>query len=304
MKTTLLLLFISLIGFSQTTLIPLGSSWKYLSQGSAAPTNWNTSSYSDATWPSGTAQLGFGDGDESTITPQVVSGSTVITTYFRKTISIATPSNCSVSMVIDDGSVVYINGVEVNRFNLPTGTILYSTLTPTFSENAPVTFTVPASAFISGSNIIAVEVHQNALSSSDLSFDLKLLGSSMPCVSSTVSINAGICAGDSYNFNGTNLTTAGTYSKVVTGSSVKKLNVPFGVIRWDAWYDSFMDVTNPSTYNDASAAYRGALSFPQFKDRAPFFANPVPYNLKPLAVWNPLSSSYSFLYRANRMQWR
>ena len=174
MKTTLLLLFISIIGFSQTTLIPLGSSWKYLSQGSAAPTNWNTSSFSDAAWPAGNAQLGFGDGDEVTVTPQVVSGSTVVTTYFRKTISIATPTNCTVNMIIDDGSVVYINGVEVNRFNLPTGTILYSTLTPTFTENAPVTFTVPASVFVTGTNIIAVEVHQNALNSSDVSFDFSL----------------------------------------------------------------------------------------------------------------------------------
>ncbi len=186
MKTTLLLLFISIIGFSQTTLIPLGSSWKYLSQGSAAPSNWNTSSFSDAAWPSATAQLGFGDGDETTVTPQVVSGSTVVTTYFRKTISIATPTNCNVSMVIDDGSVVYINGIEVNRFNLPTGTILYSTLTPTFTENAPVSFTVPASVFVTGTNIIAVEVHQNALNSSDLSFDFSMAVSLASCANHLV----------------------------------------------------------------------------------------------------------------------
>ena len=301
MKTTLLLLFISIIGFSQTTLIPLGSSWKYLSQGSAAPTNWNTSSFSDAAWSAGNAQLGFGD--EATVTPQVVSGSTVITTYFRKTISIVTPSNCSVSMVIDDGSVVYINGVEVNRFNLPTGTILYSTLTPTFTENAPVTFTVPASVFISGSNIIAVEVHQNALNSSDVSFDFKLLADIIPCSSSTVTINAGICTGSSYNFGGTNYSTAGTYSNVVSKGGAKKLNVPFGVIRWDAWYDSYLNVANPSTYNDGSGSYRSALSFPQFKERAPFFANPVPYNTKPMAYWNTATSSWVIDYRVNRMQW-
>ncbi len=174
MKTTLFLLFVSVLSFAQTSLIPMGSNWKYLSQGTAAPSNWNTSSYSDVSWPSGSAQLGFGDGDEVTVTPQVVSGNTVITTYFRKAISVASPTNCTISMVIDDGSIVYINGIEVNRYNLPTGTILYSTLTPTFTENSSVTFTVPASVFVSGTNIIAVEVHQNALNSSDLSFDFSM----------------------------------------------------------------------------------------------------------------------------------
>lgn len=174
LRATLLLVMISICINAQTTLIPLGSSWKYLSQGSAAPSNWNTTSFSDAAWPSGNGQLGFGDGDETTTTPQVVSGSTVVTTYFRKTISMTAPTACIVNMIVDDGSVLYVNGVEVNRFNMPTGSILYSTLTPTFTENAPVSFNIPASNFVAGSNVIAVEVHQNALNSSDLSFDFEM----------------------------------------------------------------------------------------------------------------------------------
>lgn len=201
LKATVLLVMISICINAQTTLIPLGSSWKYLAQGSAAPSNWNTTSFSDATWVSGNGQLGFGDGDETTTTPQVVSGSTVVTTYFRKTISMTAPTACIVNMIVDDGSVVYVNGVEVNRFNLPTGTILYSTLTPTFTENAPVSFNIPASNFVAGTNVIAVEVHQNALNSSDLSFDFEMFYSTSS-VCTIVSTLAGSGAATSIDGTG------------------------------------------------------------------------------------------------------
>ena len=177
MKATLFLMIIALSSVAQTTLIKWGSPWKYLAQGSAAPSNWNTSSYSDAAWPSGNAQLGFGDGDEATVTPQVVSGATVVTTYFRKSINVVTPKTLEVRMLVDDGAVVYVNGVEVYRYNLPSGSILYSTLTPTFTENQMVKFNIPASNFVPGANIVAVEVHQNTVTSSDLSFNFDLTSS-------------------------------------------------------------------------------------------------------------------------------
>lgn len=177
MKTTLLFLLISLIGFSQTTLIKWGSPWKYLSQTTAAPSAWNTLGYSDSGWPSGNTQLGYGDGDEATITPALVSGLNVLTTYFRKTINISTLKTLEARMMVDDGAVVYVNGVEVYRYNLPTSTILYSTLTPTFTENQMVKFDIPATNFVVGTNVIAVEVHQNTATSSDMSFNFDLSSS-------------------------------------------------------------------------------------------------------------------------------
>jgi acid phosphatase type 7 len=72
--------------------------------------------------------------------------------------------------------VVYLNGVEVARRNLPTGTIGYTTLASTAAaEGVLETITVPPARLVEGDNVIAVEIHQSARSSSDISFDLELV---------------------------------------------------------------------------------------------------------------------------------
>ncbi|MBL8930883.1 MAG: hypothetical protein JNL54_12220 [Kineosporiaceae bacterium] len=162
------------------TLLPRQSTWKYRAGTSGATgTVWAESSFDDSGWSSGRAQLGFGDGDETTAVP---SGS--ITYYFRSTFTVADPNTVAalqLSLVRDDGAAVYLNGVEVARSNLPAGTLSSSTLASSAlsgsAENTPVTFTVPAGRLVAGTNVIAVEVHQNAASSSDVSFDLGLTAS-------------------------------------------------------------------------------------------------------------------------------
>ena len=82
-------------------------------------------------------------------------------------------------MLRDDGVVIYINEVEVYRSNMPAGTISYTTLAPTAASDdgeTPQVFNISPSAFVSGNIVIAVEMHQNAANSSDLSFDLQLIG--------------------------------------------------------------------------------------------------------------------------------
>ena len=43
------------------TLVPVGSVWKYLDNGTDQGTNWITPSFNDAAWKSGPAELGYGD---------------------------------------------------------------------------------------------------------------------------------------------------------------------------------------------------------------------------------------------------
>ncbi|MES2592983.1 MAG: T9SS type A sorting domain-containing protein [Bacteroidota bacterium] len=163
-----------------TELVAAGASWKYLDNGSNQGTAWRTASYSDATWNTGNAELGYGDGGEATIVgygPN--SGAKYITTYFRKSFNIvntATVTGLELSLLRDDGAVVYINGAEVFRSNMPSGAISYNTLATTAASNESeyTIANISASSLVNGSNVIAVEVHQNAGSSSDLSFNLKL----------------------------------------------------------------------------------------------------------------------------------
>ena len=55
---------------AQPALVPLvkpGARWKYLDDGTNPGSSWRQPAYNDATWASGRAQLGYGDGDERTV---------------------------------------------------------------------------------------------------------------------------------------------------------------------------------------------------------------------------------------------
>jgi hypothetical protein len=168
---------------AQTTLIATGTSWKYLDNGSNQGTAWYGTGFSDASWVSGNAQLGYGDGDEATVVSYGPNSSAkYITTYFRKTISVADASlftNYTLNIKRDDGVVVYINGVEKYRNNMPTGTITYTTGASTTCSDDGAGFqtaTLASGSLVTGTNVIAVEMHQVNGSSSDISFDLSLIG--------------------------------------------------------------------------------------------------------------------------------
>ncbi len=163
---------------TSVALIPAGSTWKYFDQG-YAPANWNGESFDDTAWPQGAEQLGYGEGDEQTIVgygPN--SNNKYITTYFRKSFNVADTvglTQLSGSMLIDDGAVVYLNGMEVARYNMPNGTIANNTVALTAAEeNVYTPFTIPKGVVKPGNNVLAVEVHQNSAQSSDMSFALSL----------------------------------------------------------------------------------------------------------------------------------
>lgn len=157
----------------------LGSTWKYLDNGSNQGTAWRATAFNDATWSTGAGQFGFGESDQSTT---LQSG--FITYYFRRHFNVANaaslPPNLTLSLIHDDGAVVYVNGVEVLRSSLmpQTGTISYNTGTSTFipnaDENKVFTYQIPKSYFQTGDNVIAIEVHNQNTSSSDVSFDAGL----------------------------------------------------------------------------------------------------------------------------------
>jgi len=90
-------------------------------------------------------------------------------------------TNLTFRLLRDDGAVVYLNGRELFRSNMPAGTVAYTTLaTATVSDADEQTFfptTVTITNLAAGTNIVGVELHQSAANSSDLGFDLELIGS-------------------------------------------------------------------------------------------------------------------------------
>ena len=164
-----------------SVIVPFGSMWRYDDSTADLGTGWRASAFADGAWKLGRGQLGFGDGDEATVVSAGPSTARITTAYFRSTFNVADPAavtGVSLDLIRDDGAVVYVNGVEVARSNMPAGTITAATLASSnltgAQETTPVTFSIPASRLQAGTNTIAVEVHQNYRSSSDLSFDAKV----------------------------------------------------------------------------------------------------------------------------------
>jgi len=112
-----------------TEIIPLDATWKYLDDGSDQGAAWRDPIFDDSAWSSGAAVLGYGNGDETTA---LAAGPT--TYYFRHVIDLQETAVVSPELSIraDDGAIVYLNGTEVFRINMPEGPVDFATeaLTP------------------------------------------------------------------------------------------------------------------------------------------------------------------------------
>lgn len=156
-----------------TELIPLGASWKFLAPTSAPSSLWKDQGFDDSSW----AQV-------SGMNEQAQSG----TTYFRKTFQV-TGANGFQSVLfdlqVDDGAVVWLNGVELRRVGMPFAPtpIAHATAATGLIDKAHerewITWLSPAGVIQEGNNTLAIEVHQYAYdngvpSAVDLSFDLRV----------------------------------------------------------------------------------------------------------------------------------
>jgi hypothetical protein len=169
---------------AQVSLVPLGAQWRYYDSGDLAGTSWRTTTFNDSAWNNGAAPLGYGD--DNIVTTVKYGPSTTakfITTWFRHTFQVDDPSrflSVMLGMIRDDGAAVYLNGTEVFRSNLPTGTLTAATRASASvggtDETTLFETSVDPKWFRSGTNVLAVEVHQYAPDSSDLRFALQLSG--------------------------------------------------------------------------------------------------------------------------------
>lgn len=151
------------------------TAWSYWDRGTR-PSGWENRGFDDSAWARGLGEFGYGDGDERTVVkPGVIDGRRSMTAYFRTSFTVpVVGTGARLELLADDGAVVYVNGVEVGRDNMPAGAITHDTAAASnrsgSAELRYATFTVPASALRSGLNVVAVEVHQDQRGSSDLSF--------------------------------------------------------------------------------------------------------------------------------------
>lgn len=154
------------------TVFPMNDKdWYYYDLGSLDNENWTAKTYSDATWQTGTAPLGYSKNVEMA----TETSRDVITTYFRKYFNLKeTPVSASLSYKADDGFAVYVNGQEAGRYDLKADAT-YDTYADTYANDFfSGELTIDPALFVKGSNVIAIEVHNSSATSSDIVWDATL----------------------------------------------------------------------------------------------------------------------------------
>jgi hypothetical protein len=133
------------------------SGWKYNNTGGDLGTAWIQPGYNDSTWTAGAGPFAFGNGGQNTA-------------YFRRSFNVNSASDFNgilLRLLSDDGAVVYLNGVEVFRANMPSGKVSYNTFALSEVaggvESSYIETPLPSSQLVNGTNVIAVEVHRSAV---------------------------------------------------------------------------------------------------------------------------------------------
>jgi hypothetical protein len=163
--------------------IPPNSVWRYYASSAAPDATWKTNTFSDASWATGMSPLGYDDVRQNVDCAHVLGyggnpSSRYTAAYFRNSFRVLNPAVVTglvMNARINDGMVVYLNGREVLRYNMPVGTVGFSTLAALSLPSTLWTSALLATnGLLQGTNVVAVEVHQASASSPELIMDMSL----------------------------------------------------------------------------------------------------------------------------------
>lgn len=155
------------------TIIYNDDEWSYMVGSSTIPLDWIDLDYDANQWDRGQGGFGYGDDDDNTILPDILS------VFIRKDFEVDDKSLLTFLVLhadFDDGFVAYLNGTEIARSNLGMAGIR----TP-YSEKAinivepnqaqgllPDVFKIDRELLLDGRNVLAIQIHNRDNTSSDL----------------------------------------------------------------------------------------------------------------------------------------
>lgn len=181
---------------SDQILIEAGApGWSYLDDGSDQGTSWREPAYDDSLWGIGDAPLGFGSVNNHPFGGPWINPDRNTTVYFRKEFEITNANlitEATVRVMSDGGAIVYLNGVEIARDNMPADPVNFDTFASSDSnirEGNIDVFSFLPSAFVDGINVIAIELHNGSSASSDMGMDLQLDVTTLNTLGDAVTIN-------------------------------------------------------------------------------------------------------------------
>jgi hypothetical protein len=167
-------------------LVPAGALWRWQPGTSEAsspdPTRWRAVDFSDAAWrPAGPLPLFYGEPLNGTLIEGMQNSYSSV--FVRRVFTVTNPGDFSALELVaacDDGFVAWLNGQEVARYNVPGGDLTFQAFAngavsePAEPEVYPIG--VPRNLLRPGNNVLAVQVFNATLGSSDLVFDARLTG--------------------------------------------------------------------------------------------------------------------------------
>lgn len=161
---------------NRTTIVPFNAQWTYYDQGSMDGRSWMIQQFVTTTWNTGAAPLGYNNQNSVTTTIDYGGDSQHKRTayYFRHQFNLdkapTADQDIQLTFYVDDGCIIYLNGKEIHRYNMPDGDISYADYSITYvgTDAYSETITIDPSLLRKGANVIAVEVHNNNDTSSDL----------------------------------------------------------------------------------------------------------------------------------------
>jgi hypothetical protein len=192
------ILSFALLGFAlscQAALVfNMNSSWKYLKgtdEASSPVSAWRTNGFNDTSWLTGNAPFYYGEPLSGTLLGDMNGGYTCI--FMRKNFNIADASQVTgleLRSFCDDGFIVWINGVEMPRYNMPGDAVIPRTGNAATAIEASLQVHAlpnPATYLVSGQNTIAIQAFNSSLSgSSDFVMDAQLLAAIPDAVAPTI----------------------------------------------------------------------------------------------------------------------
>lgn len=156
------------------TVIERGDRWSYRPGTSEPPASWHTPAFDDGGWREGPSGFGYGDRDDATVVPDILS------IYLRRAFRVEDSEGVLRSVLhldYDDAFVAYLNGREVARSNIgePGVRPSFDQVADAYGEavlyrhGEPQAYEIPIDYLVPGENLLAIQVHNISLSSSDLS---------------------------------------------------------------------------------------------------------------------------------------
>jgi hypothetical protein len=192
----------------EATLLPLGStdwSWRPGDTEASSPIDqWRQASFvEDATWALAQTPIGYGNVNGVTLnTPITGMRDQYSCLFLRCTFTVQAgeiPAALTIRSTSDDGIIVWINGVEVERRRFTGNPAVGAFAANQSAEGSYESKTVinPVSFLVEGANTIAVQLFNSTIGSSDVGFDLEVIrpaAAEQPAMPTPGALNSGFTA--------------------------------------------------------------------------------------------------------------